>query len=96
MNASMWIWAVTLGLVTVVIVPLALFLLHRALRAARSIERYLRESLEAGRGIAENTKAVSALDETIAAAGSLIDATIALRGDARRISSATAPQGGAS
>ena len=48
---------------------------HRTLCAASSaIERYTRDALEAGVGIAKNTEAVTALDETIAAAGSLLEA----------------------
>lgn len=77
--AVFWIWGITLAVVTLIVVPLALYLLHRTLRAAMSIERYTRESLEAGVGIASNTAAISALDETIAAATSLLEATQKLR-----------------
>lgn len=73
--AAYWIWLVTLVVVTFVVVPLALYLLHRTLRAARSIERYLREALAAGVGIAANTEAVAALEATIDTAGSLLEAT---------------------
>ena len=75
MTAALWIWTLTLVLVTVVIVPVALFLLHTTLEAASGIERYTREALEAGAGIAKNTEAIQALDETIAAASSLLEAT---------------------
>jgi len=75
MTAVLWIWGVTLALVTLVIVPVAIFLLHRALQTASAIERYAREALEAGVGIAKNTEAVTALDETIVTATSLLDAT---------------------
>jgi hypothetical protein len=78
-EAVYWIWGVTLGVVTLVVVPLALYLLHRTLRAAQSIERYIREALAAGVGIAENTAAVAALEETIAAARSLMEAAVALK-----------------
>jgi hypothetical protein len=73
-DAVFWIWGITLGVITFGVVPLALYLLHRALRAARSIERYTREALEAAAGIATNTAAVAALEETIAAARSLLEA----------------------
>lgn len=73
MTAALWIWTVTLAIVTLVIVPVAIVLLHRTLTAASAIERYTREALEAGVGIAENTKAVSALEETIGAAGALLE-----------------------
>ena len=62
MTDALWIWAITLAVVTVVIVPLAVYLLHRTLRAARSIERYTRESLAAGVGIATNTAAIAVLE----------------------------------
>ncbi len=55
MNAVYWIWGTTLAIITFVVVPLALHLLHRTLKAAMSIERYARESLTAGVGIANNT-----------------------------------------
>ena len=42
------IWIVTILIVVVVIVPLALALLGRALKAARAIEGYLADMLEAG------------------------------------------------
>ena len=66
------IWAATLLLVVVVIVPLAVLLLHRTLRAAISIRRYLDEMLAAGVGIAGNTASIKALDDTIGVAGSMV------------------------
>lgn len=75
MTAALWIWGITLAVVTLVIVPVAIVLLHRTLEAASGIERYTREALEAGVGIAKNTEAVAALDETITAAGSLLEAS---------------------
>ena len=66
------IWAATLLVVIVVIVPLAIALLHRTLRAARSIRRYLDEMLVAGVGIAGNTASIKALDDTIGVAGTLV------------------------
>ena len=67
------IWAATLALVVVVIVPLAVLLLQRTLRAALSIRRYLDEMLAAGIGIAGNTSAIPALDETIGVAGAMVE-----------------------
>ena len=67
------VWAVTLAIVVVVIVPLAILLLHRTLRAAMSIRRYLDEMLVAGVGIAGNTASVSALDATIGVAVSMVE-----------------------
>ena len=90
MTAALWIWAITLAVVTVVIVPVAVYLLHRTLRAARSIERYTRESLAAGVGIASNTGAIAALDDTIRAASSLLEAAEALKRRAAEVSDAVA------
>ena len=90
MTAALWIWAITLAVVTVVIVPLAVYLLHRTLRAARSIERYTRESLATGVGIASNTGAIAALDDTIRAASSLLEAAEALKRRTAEVSDAVA------
>ncbi len=87
MNAGYWIWAVTLAIITFVVVPLALHLLHKTLKAAMSIERYARESLTAGVGIANNTAAIPALEQTLATAGSLIEATKLLKARADDIGS---------
>ena len=73
------IWWTVLLLVLLVIVPLAVFLLHRTLAAAWSIRRYLREMLEAGVGIANNTAPISALQDTISAAGTLVETAGAIR-----------------
>ena len=72
MDAVHTVWAGTLVLVVGVIVPLAITLLHRTLRAAWSIRRYLDEMLVAGVGIAGNTAAVKALDGTLSVAGSMV------------------------
>jgi hypothetical protein len=62
------IWIATLLTVALVIVPVAVSLLGRALAAARAIERNLADMLTAGVKIADHTGAVPALDQTIAAA----------------------------
>ncbi len=72
MDGVYLIWAVTLLLVLVVIVPLAVVLLHRTLRAAMSIRRYLDEMLAAGVGIAGHTASIRALDETLGVAGTMV------------------------
>ncbi len=72
MDTIQVIWAATLLLVLVVIVPLAVLLLHRTLRAAISIRRYLDEMLAAGVGIAGNTASIKALDDTIGVAVSMV------------------------
>ena len=95
-EAVFWIWGITLGLITFVIVPLALYLLHRALRAARSIERYTREALEAGAGIAANAAAIGALEQTIATAASLLEAAELLKRGTAEIADAVAGPAGRS
>ena len=87
MNAVYWIWGTTLAIITIVVVPLALYLLHRAFKAARTIERYARESLSAGVGIANNTAAIPALKQTLATAGSLVEASELLKERADEIGS---------
>lgn len=87
MSAHYWIWAITLAVITFVVVPVALYWLHRLLRAARGIERYTREMLEAGVGIANNTAAVPALEQTLATAGSLVAASKLLKGGADDVGS---------
>ena len=72
MDIVQTLWAATLLLVVVVIVPLAVLLLHRTLRAAMSIRRYLDEMLSAGVGIAGNTASIKALDDTIGVAGAMV------------------------
>lgn len=64
-TAGIVIWTALLAVIAVVIVPLAVGLLRRALHAARKIEAYLADMLTAGAGIAGNTAAVPALDRTI-------------------------------
>lgn len=91
MTAVLWIWGITLAIVTLVIVPLAIFLLHRTLRAASGIERYTREALEAGVGIAKNTEAVAALDATITTAGSLLETSQKLSERTADIAKAVGP-----
>lgn len=66
------IWCTVLVVVLVVIVPLAIGLLHRTLRAALSIRRYLGEMLQAGVGIAGNTSSIAALNDTISVAGAMV------------------------
>lgn len=79
MTPAYWIWGTTLAIITFVVVPLTLHLLHRTLHAAHAIERYARESLTAGVGTANNTAAIPALEATLATAGSLIEASKLLK-----------------
>jgi hypothetical protein len=68
------IWAIGIVLTLVVFVPLAVYLLHRTFRAARSIQRYAAEALIATRGIAGNTRHIPALDATAAVATDMLGA----------------------
>lgn len=67
------IWWVTLALAGFVILPLVAYLLHRALDAARQIDRNAARALEAGLGVAGNTANIAALDQTIATATTILD-----------------------
>jgi hypothetical protein len=78
MDAVLVIWSVTLAIVVLVIVPVAVMLLDRALRAARAIQAYAEEMLAAGAGIAGNTAAISALNATTATAGAMVQTAAAL------------------
>lgn len=93
MTAALWIWTVTLAVITIAIVPLAIYLLHRTLQAAMAIERYTREALVAGGGIAKNTEAVGALKETIATATSLLEVSQALSARTAEIAEAVQKKG---
>ena len=69
------LWWITLVVALVVVLPLAVYLLHRTLNAARQIERYAARALEAGVGIAGNTENVSALEDTISTATGILETT---------------------
>jgi sporulation-control protein spo0M len=72
-------------IVVVLLVPVAVHLLHRTLRAALSIQRYLAEMEAAGARIAENTAAVAALEDTEEAAAALLDGAQSIEGHARTL-----------
>ncbi len=64
-DAVFIIWWTGLILTLVVFVPLAIYSLNRTWLAARSIQRYAAEALQAAAGIAGNTANIVALDTTI-------------------------------
>jgi len=66
------LWTILL-VVTVLVLPYLVYLLHRTWVAARSIERYFDEMLEAGLGIAGNTEHIKALNDTISVASGMLD-----------------------
>jgi hypothetical protein len=74
------IWWATLILAAVVVLPLAVYLLHRALMAARQIERYAARALEAGEGIAGNTHNIGALEDTISVATGILETAGSIEG----------------
>lgn len=83
--AVLVLWWAALAITVLVVVPAAVYLLHRAWRAARNIRRYTADALEAGRGIRDNTRAVPALEETVAGAASVEERTAAIRDGAAEL-----------
>ncbi len=72
------IWTIGLAVTLLVFVPLAVVLLHRLWRAARSIQIYAREALVAAGGIAGNTAQIVALDDTISVASQILSTATAI------------------
>lgn len=72
MNAVNILWLILL-IVTVLILPYLVRLLHRTWLASRSIERYFKEMKEAGIGVAGHTEHVKALNDTIGVASGMLD-----------------------
>jgi len=66
------IWWTGLILTLLVFVPLAVYYLNRTFMAARSIQRYAGDALQAAAGIAGNTQNIAALDATIDVAGQIL------------------------
>jgi len=76
------------GLIVVIfLVPVAVWLLHRTLRAALSIRQYLAEMEAAGARIADNVTAISALQDTETAAGNLIETAGSIEQRSRALAS---------
>jgi len=66
------LWTILL-VVTVLLLPYIVYLLHRTWVASKNIERYFKEMLEAGLGIAGNTEHIKALDSTIDVASGILN-----------------------
>ena len=66
------VWKIGLAVTVLVFVPLAVVLLHRLWRVARSIQIYAREALVAAGGIAGHTAQIGALDDTIGVASQIL------------------------
>lgn len=88
------LWAILL-VVTVLLLPLIVSLLHRTWKASRNIERYFKEMLEAGVGIAGNTDAVTALDDTIQVASTMLEVAGGINGNAETLKGALADRAAA-
>lgn len=71
-QAVVVLWTILL-IVTVLLLPFIVGLLHRTWKASRSIERYFKEMLEAGLGVAGNTEHIKALDDTISVASGMLN-----------------------
>jgi hypothetical protein len=84
-DAVYTIWWTVLLLVVIVIVPLAIGLLHRTLRASLSIRRYFVEMLTAGVAIAENTSSIPALKDTITVGAGMVETAGKLKKDSGTI-----------
>ena len=70
-QAVLILWTILL-VVTVLLLPLIISLLHKTWSASRNIERYFKEMNEAGGGIAGNTAHISALNDTIQVATTML------------------------
>jgi hypothetical protein len=81
------IWWIGLVITLVVFVPLAVVLLHRLWRTARSIQLYARDALTAAAGIAGHTAHIGALDQTIHVATEILTTAGAIE---QKLNAATA------
>lgn len=66
------IWAILLAVI-ILAVPVLVFLLHRILLGARSIEQYFADMLTEGTSIAKNTEHIKALENTINTATTILN-----------------------
>mgnify|MGYP003109634938 CR=1 FL=1 len=66
------LWLILL-IITVLILPYLIYLLHSTWKASKNIERYFTEMKIAGSGIANNTENIKALDDTIQVASGMLE-----------------------
>ncbi len=78
------LWIILLA-VALILFLFIVRLLHKTLKAAVNIERYLKEMKEAGLGIAGNTGHITALDSTIEVATDILDSAGKINGNAETI-----------
>lgn len=67
------------------VLPLTVYLLQRTLNAARNIQRYLTDMRDAGLGIAQNTRHIIALDDTISVATQMLGVASSIKEHAATI-----------
>lgn len=72
MSTVFVLWIILL-VVTVLVLPFIVRLLHQVYKNAKSIDRYFGDMLTAGLGIADNTDNIKALDSTIEVASGILD-----------------------
>lgn len=65
------LWIVLL-VVTVLVLPFIVRLLHQVYKGAKNIDNYFNDMLTAGLGIAGNTDKITALDDTIEVASGIL------------------------
>ena len=65
-DAVFTIWTIGLVVTLFVLVPVAVYSLHRVWRSAQSIQRYAAETLTAAAGIVQHTAAVGVVHATAA------------------------------
>ncbi len=78
------LWTILL-IVTVLVLPYLVYLLHSTWKAARSIERYFSDMRKAGIGIAGNTEHIKALHDTISVASGMLEVAGDINGHAETI-----------
>ena len=78
------LWIIVL-VVSLILFPFIVRLLHKTFMAAKNIERYLREMKEAGMGIAGNTAHITALDSTITVAVDILESAGKINANAETI-----------
>ena len=66
------LWTILL-VVTILLLPYIIYLLHTTWKAAKSIQHYFAEMLEAGLGVAGNVEHVNALNDTISVASGMLE-----------------------
>ncbi len=66
--AMYWVWALALAETTLIVLPLTIYFLRRALKTARRVQRDMKEMAEAGARITQHgasfSKSIGSLDMT--------------------------------